>query len=152
MIDLSSLPSRALAPGEPLPYTPEVRRKRARLLLLTFFVLPSLVVIVGIVSGAGQGIKTPMTVVVLIACVVPSLFLVVCAPKGAYRRRDLLILGNRKTCRLLWRIAYLPYRDWPPRPDEIRRMERVVIPGSDMLVYRYRTISAQERLEDPGTK
>jgi hypothetical protein len=40
------------------------------------------------------------------------------APKVSYRRRDAL-LGPYVFWIVAWRIAYLPYRDWSPRDDEM---------------------------------
>ena len=45
-------------------------------------------------------------------------FAVWLAPKVSYRRRDAL-LGPWMIAIIAWRIAYLPYRDWPPRDDEV---------------------------------
>lgn len=57
------------------------------------------------------------------------------APKVSYRWFDCLILlvpfsgaliwGSR----IAWRVAYLPYRDWRPRPDEAPFWERVLPPS-----------------------
>ncbi len=46
------------------------------------------------------------------------------APKVSYRRRDALWcltgLGGLVLFFIVaWRLAYLPYRDWPPRDDEL---------------------------------
>jgi hypothetical protein len=51
-------------------------------------------------------------------------------PKVSYRWFDCLMLaipivGQLMWApRILWRIAYLPYRDWQPRPDEARSWVR----------------------------
>jgi hypothetical protein len=44
----------------------------------------------------------------------------------SYRRRDAVawvipVLGLLLMARLAWRLASLPYRDWPPRTDEVGR-------------------------------
>jgi uncharacterized membrane protein len=44
------------------------------------------------------------------------------APKVSYRRRDALIAPWAFAV-IAWRIAYLPYRDWPPRDDEMHRAQ-----------------------------
>ncbi|RZU50806.1 hypothetical protein EV385_2590 [Krasilnikovia cinnamomea] len=49
-------------------------------------------------------------------------FLVWLAPKVSYRRRD-AFLGPWLFVIIAWRIAYLPYRDWPPRDDEAPRAQ-----------------------------
>jgi hypothetical protein len=46
------------------------------------------------------------------------------APKVSYRRRDALwwitgIGGAWLFLILAWRLAYLPFKDWPPRDDEL---------------------------------
>lgn len=46
------------------------------------------------------------------------------APKVSYRRRDALwwitgLGGLWLFLILAWRLAYLPYKDWPPRDDEL---------------------------------
>jgi hypothetical protein len=46
------------------------------------------------------------------------------APKVSYRRRDALwwltgLGGLWLFFIVAWRLAYLPYRDWPPRDDEL---------------------------------
>jgi hypothetical protein len=45
-------------------------------------------------------------------------FAVWLAPKVSYRRRDAL-LGPWMMGIIAWRMAYLPYHDWPPRDDEV---------------------------------
>jgi len=44
------------------------------------------------------------------------------APRASYRRRDALWwfinpVGLHVLVVIAWRVAFLPYRDWPPRPD-----------------------------------
>lgn len=50
----------------------------------------------------------------------------VLAPYASYRRRDWVLglvplIGSYVCCVLAWRVALLPYRDWPPRRDEESR-------------------------------
>ncbi|SCG46072.1 hypothetical protein [Micromonospora inositola] len=56
------------------------------------------------------------------AVVVPMAVLAWLAPRVSYRRRDALLwpvgVGGYVFLVIAWRLAYLPYRDWPPRPDE----------------------------------
>ena len=49
--------------------------------------------------------------------VVAALVVLVAAPLVSYRRRDAL-LGPWIFWTVVWRLAGLPYRDWPPRDDE----------------------------------
>jgi hypothetical protein len=46
------------------------------------------------------------------------------APKISYRRRDAL-LGSWMILTIGWRIASLPYRDWPPRDDEVPQAQYI---------------------------
>ncbi|RIV38042.1 hypothetical protein [Micromonospora radicis] len=48
------------------------------------------------------------------------------APRASYRRRDASWwlaggFGRYVFVVIVWRVALLPYRDWPPRPDEAPR-------------------------------
>ncbi|MEH0935738.1 hypothetical protein [Micromonospora psammae] len=48
------------------------------------------------------------------------------APRASYRRRDALLWlvgpGLYIFAIIAWRVAFLPYRDWKPRPDEASRV------------------------------
>ncbi|MBM0260826.1 hypothetical protein [Micromonospora sp. 4G55] len=48
------------------------------------------------------------------------------APRASYRRRDALLWlvgpGIFIFAVIAWRLAFLPYRDWTPRPDEASRV------------------------------
>ncbi|WP_200208771.1 hypothetical protein [Micromonospora coerulea] len=48
------------------------------------------------------------------------------APRASYRRRDALLWlvgpGLYIFPIIAWRLAFLPYRDWKPRPDEASRV------------------------------
>jgi hypothetical protein len=55
-------------------------------------------------------------------------------PLVSYRRRDVLLMGiplyNLGLFgQTLWRLTYLPYRDWPPRPDEAARWRQLRHPS-----------------------
>ncbi|MEU8264760.1 hypothetical protein AB0C02_29590 [Micromonospora sp. NPDC048999] len=53
------------------------------------------------------------------------------APRASYRCRDALwwftgpVGGLYIFVVIAWRLAFLPYRDWPPRPDEASRVRRL---------------------------
>jgi hypothetical protein len=51
------------------------------------------------------------------------------APRASYRRRDALLWligpGLYVFAVIAWRLAYLPHRDWAPRPDETSRLRRL---------------------------
>ncbi|MGR6316398.1 hypothetical protein Q2K19_11080 [Micromonospora soli] len=54
---------------------------------------------------------------------VPAVMVAWLAPRASYRRRDVLLclLGPVVLyffVIIAWRVAYLPFRDWAPRPDE----------------------------------
>ena len=58
-----------------------------------------------------------------IVVAVPVLATGLLAPFASYRYRDaiawlILPIGVALLTRLAWRVAYLPYRDWPPRLEE----------------------------------
>jgi hypothetical protein len=62
----------------------------------------------------------------LITCACSGLAVRVLAPWGSYRPRDgwlgvIPLYGWYLTCVLCWRVAFLPYRDWEPREDELWR-------------------------------
>jgi hypothetical protein len=62
----------------------------------------------------------------LLICV-PALLFIPLLRTVSYRRRDWLILAcvpvlaQVVAWKVGWRLAHLPTRDWPPRPDESRR-------------------------------
>jgi len=57
------------------------------------------------------------------------------ARRVSYRWFDAFLLviplfGLIYVWRFAWRLAFLPYRDWPPRPDEAARWVKVAHPSS----------------------
>jgi hypothetical protein len=47
------------------------------------------------------------------------------------------IAGIALTARPAWRVSLLPYRNWPPRKDEIPRMREIFHSGrSNTTLYR----------------
>lgn len=64
------------------------------------------------------------TAALSIQLLTPMLLLFLALPKVSYRRRDCLIFlipvyGSFVfSFIIIWRLVYLPLRDWPPRPDE----------------------------------
>jgi hypothetical protein len=55
------------------------------------------------------------------------------ASQVSYRWRDALLLlipivGLFYLCRFAWRLAFLPYRDWPPRSAEAPYWQKVAHP------------------------
>ena len=51
---------------------------------------------------------------------IPALVVAWLGPTVSYRRRDAL-LGPLFLWVVAWRVTFLPYRDWPPRDDEVSR-------------------------------
>lgn len=62
------------------------------------------------------------------------------APRVSYRRRDALLWlvgpGLYIFAVIAWRLAFLPYRDWTPRPDEASRIRWLRDPQHAGLWYR----------------
>ena len=78
----------------------------------------------------------------LAAGFLPCLWGVWLAPKVSYRRRDALIFltmgpsaipSARLFLKIIWRIAYLPHRDWPLRADEVGRDATPVAPSPSQV-------------------
>jgi hypothetical protein len=87
------------------------------------------VLLAGLLNIALLGSASELSVVVqdatgrsglgnLAAWILAAPFVVWLAPKVSYRRRDALF-GPWVFLIVAWRITYLPYRDWPPRDDEM---------------------------------
>ncbi len=74
----------------------------------------------------------------------PALVMAIVGPRISYRRRDWLLMlipfyGWYLMFVIGWRLAYLPYRDWSPRPDEAaswQQLRHPIHPGA--LLYRIR--------------
>ena len=72
---------------------------------------------------------------------IPIIPLACAARSVSYRVRDSLIyiilpLGLLLSFRIFWRVAFLPYRDWQPRPDEIQSWERIENSGTKRKTYK----------------
>ncbi|WP_319463160.1 hypothetical protein [Micromonospora sp. RTP1Z1] len=96
-------------------------------LLMTAVIIPSL--LIRDLIAARTGLR-PLADVG--AVVVPMAVTAWLAPRVSYRRRDALFwpvgVGGYIFVVIAWRLAYLPYRDWPPRPDEAPRARRLPDP------------------------
>lgn len=90
-------------------------------LLVLGVVLPSLIIRELIEATMGTG---PLADLGWIA--VPVAATAWLAPRVSYRRRDALLWlvgpGLFIFAVIAWRLAFLPYRDWTPRPDEASRI------------------------------
>jgi hypothetical protein len=73
---------------------------------------------------------------VVVGWVGPLAVLAWLCPKVSYRWFDCLMLAIPISGqliwapRIMWRLAYLPYRDWRPRPDEARGWVQFAEPAS----------------------
>lgn len=70
------------------------------------------------------------TAIALAVLVVTVVFFLLVARRVSYRRRDVWMVvvpwfGNYLIGKAVWRLMGLPYRDWPPRPDEIPTWQSV---------------------------
>lgn len=93
------------------------RRYAARILLAALID----VLVLGAAAGAGDLVRAStgrpdLSFLGFWAIVVP--FVVRFAPLVSYRRRD-AVAAPWLVFRIAWRLAYLPFRDWPPRDDEV---------------------------------
>lgn len=98
------------------PLGPVPRALIAALLVLGVTV-PALLIRELIEATMGSGPLADLGVIV-----VPVAATAWLAPRASYRRRDALLWligpGLYVFAVIAWRLAYLPHRDWTPRPDE----------------------------------
>lgn len=109
-------------PGEDLPTAPSEPRTHGLRLAYTVVGLAAFIAIFNVV------VRVPYAGLLLGALFQVGLAAII-APRVSYRRVDafamlipfwnLYLMG-----RLAWRLAYLPYRDWEPRPDEAGGWQR----------------------------
>jgi hypothetical protein len=64
----------------------------------------------------------------LAARIIPLLLLMPTFPLVSYRRRDIVLIavpvyGLILSFKICWRLAYIPYVDWPPRPEQAPYIE-----------------------------
>ncbi|MFF4894069.1 hypothetical protein [Micromonospora chersina] len=112
-------------PEDPLSSRPALRRAPRTFItaLLVFGVVVPSIIIRELIEGAmGSG---PLADLGWVA--VPMAATAWLAPRASYRRRDALWwlasgFGLYIFVVIAWRVAFLPYRDWPPRPDEASRV------------------------------
>jgi hypothetical protein len=138
---LQGIPVRPLAPAEPMP-----RSRARRLLYATLLWIPVVLGPIALDRALHQMINADtLTTWPLIALdsviFIPLIPLFFLAPLASYRRRDCLVyvvlpLGVALSVIVFWRIAFLPYRDWAPRPEEVSRLQRVAVPGDDRLFFK----------------
>jgi hypothetical protein len=88
------------------------------------------------VVSEAEGFSLDWTQIVALAVQLPILAAI--APRVSYRWFDCLFLlvpvyGVFWVFKVLWRLTYLPYRDWPPRADEVGRVTSVE--GLDGRIY-----------------
>ncbi|MGW4154176.1 hypothetical protein ACWEDF_13600 [Micromonospora chersina] len=112
-------------PEDPLSWRPALRRAPRTFitaLLVLGVVVPSILIRELIEGAMGSG---PLADLGWVA--VPMAATAWLAPRASYRRRDALWwlaggFGLYIFVVIAWRVAFMPYRDWPPRPDEASRV------------------------------
>ncbi|MGC5017342.1 hypothetical protein [Micromonospora sp. DT47] len=107
----------AVDPPSSRPPLGRVPRRLIAALLVLGVILPSFIIRELIEATMGSG---PLADIGWIA--VPVAATAWLAPRASYRRRDALLWlvgpGLFIFAVIAWRLAFLPYRDWTPRPDE----------------------------------
>ncbi|MET3429190.1 hypothetical protein BJ973_008402 [Actinoplanes tereljensis] len=91
----------------------------------------------------------------LVTCAWCGLAVRMLAPPASYRARDgwlgaIPLYGWYLTCVLCWRIAYLPFRDWDPRPDELSRARWLT--GDHLGLWRADSLPARRAPVTTGTR
>ncbi|MFF5206084.1 hypothetical protein [Streptosporangium sp. NPDC000396] len=144
-------PSRGLRKGESKPRSRTLRALIAAALVWFLIIGPYVVyrLIVNLyrVIEAAPGLGTEkistlgdiVTVVTIIGTQLASLWITV--NRVSYRSRDILIIlvpiyGWIWAGKIMWRIAYLPYVDWRPCPNEMENIEFIKIDGREEPVMR----------------
>ncbi|MDZ5445599.1 hypothetical protein U2F26_23180 [Micromonospora sp. 4G57] len=111
----------AVDPPSSRPPLGLVPRRLIAALLVLGVILPSFIIRELIEATMGSG---PLADIGWIA--VPVAATAWLAPRASYRRRDALLWlvgpGLFIFAVIAWRLAFLPYRDWTPRPDEASRV------------------------------
>ncbi len=94
--------------------------RRARTCVAAVIVLAAIVPYLSSASLSKHGRAGPMAD--LTPLVVPAVLTAWLAPYASYRRRDALLwlvgVGGLVFVVIAWRVAFAPYRDWRPRPEE----------------------------------
>ena len=112
-----------MAVDPPISRSPldRVPRMLIAALLVLGVAVPALMIRELIEARMGDG---PLADIGFIA--VPAAATAWLAPRASYRRRDALLWlvgpGLYIFAIIAWRLAFLPYRDWKPRPDEASRV------------------------------
>jgi hypothetical protein len=83
--------------------------------LLGFAVVAPAATLATVFDDASGGVSVLRGLATWLTFALPMAWL---APKVSYRRRDAL-LGPLFLRTVVWRIAFLPHRDWTPRADEV---------------------------------
>lgn len=141
MSEPSAIPPSQGGWNEPPPHPPKTQPSWARLAAAILALVVTSATMVGPPPDSSWGrveIGGGVTVDLGhgLAFAVTALLCAVLLPHVSYRRRDWLFIAFVPiwnivvACRLGWRLALLPYRDWPPRPDERGRVR--AIPGTEL--------------------
>lgn len=136
-------------PDAELPAAPSAPRPRW---LRLVFAVAGVLVVFGTVSVAARLPPFGLFVGALLQIAVVAIV----APLVSYRRMDAFAMlipfyNVYLSCRMAWRLAYLPYRDWEPRPDEAEAWQRLRHPGRPgELLYLSAAHGARDRDDRRG--
>ncbi|GAA1017754.1 hypothetical protein Aple_025020 [Acrocarpospora pleiomorpha] len=126
------IPRRSLRPDERPPRSRLARRIRATAIWLAIIGVPF---VVGLAVGRTSATGDDLTSLVLAILIVATPYAVVGIAFGervSLSWREVLF----SRVNWIWRLAYLPYRDWPPLPAEVGRLERIDVKGDPLPVFR----------------
>ena len=96
-------------------------------------------------SSLASPVHAGFLAIPLVVVVAWCVFIYKCAPLVSYRSRDAFMILIPLwgivwlTSIVVWRLMFLPYRDWSPRPEEATGWQQVLDPLSPgRLIYRLR--------------
>ncbi|GAB1818401.1 hypothetical protein HerbRD11066_15650 [Herbidospora sp. RD11066] len=135
--------SRPLADGESPPRGRSQRLARTLLLWIPLILGPVALDRTLAFALDVSSLNTAQLVARDLLIALPIIPMLLIARRVSYRRRDCLIyvlvpIGMVFAFILFWRLSFLPYRDWSPRPDEAADWERVELEGSDQTLFKNR--------------
>lgn len=109
---------------------------------------------IGFVQNAIDDLPRPWSYLVASACL--GLPIALIAPRVSYRRRDALwalfpVAAYFVLVSFGWRLTYLPYRNWLPRPDEADGWVRVTHPSVGQSLFLTRARFEELRAHGSGS-
>lgn len=136
------IPRRGLGEAERPPASKPLRTLRAISLYLLFFAGPYVADRI-LQRSRGYTEVSALADFTQVALLLGAgvVFLILSVRHVSYRPRDVWIFliplyGYLWAMKIVWRVAYLPYRDWPPRTDESERLVRIDVKNRDIKIYR----------------